>query len=66
MAVDAAEKALANSPIPPDPVTALSAISRLMETINDSITQQFPDPLLPPRVAVEVWKRAVDRINRNR
>ncbi len=66
MAVDRVEEAWTGFPFPPDPLTALSAISSLMETINASVTEQFPDPLLPPRVAVEVWKRAVERINRNR
>ena len=65
-AVDGAEEALTGFPIPPHPATALSAISSLVKTINDSVTEQFPDPLLPPRVAVEVWNRAVERIDRNR
>ena len=57
---------LTNFPIPADPLTALSAIASLVEIINVSVTEQFPDPLLPPRMSVEVLNRAVERINRKR
>ena len=65
-AVEAAERALSGFPIPPNPADVLSGVSNLLETINAALAQEFPDPLLPPRVAVEVWNRAVARIHRRR
>ena len=67
-AVDKAEAALESTPfpLPPDLPAALEAISALVETINASVIELFPDLLLPPGVAVEVWNRAVDRVNSKR
>ena len=63
-AVTAIEEAMARFPVPINPLTAFGLVSSLLVTIGASIGGEFPDPLLPPRVAAEVWNRAVQRINR--
>jgi hypothetical protein len=63
-AVSKVEKSLDTFPIPPrDPRVPLTAISHIIETITTSMNGEFPDPSLPPRVAVEIWNRAVARHN---
>lgn len=65
-AVDRAEELAEGIPLPPNPAALLLVISSLMDAINAAVTGQFPDLLLPPRVAVEVWNRAVQRIDKKR
>lgn len=66
-AVRKVEATLESFPFPPpNPLDALSTISSVLETITASVEGEFPDPLLPPRVALEIWNRAVERHNQKR